>query len=57
MKIASTPSTSNPRFLRTLLDDIALFGDFDQLNKRIDQDLRAPDVAVLYGIVLARCGT
>jgi hypothetical protein len=40
-KISAAPQTANPRFLQTLLDDICVFGDHDELDKRIDLLLKA----------------
>eukprot|EP01126_Amoeba_proteus_P045546 TRINITY_DN5103_c0_g2_i1.p1 TRINITY_DN5103_c0_g2~~TRINITY_DN5103_c0_g2_i1.p1 ORF type:complete len:1163 (+),score=289.74 TRINITY_DN5103_c0_g2_i1:174-3662(+) len=54
LKVAAQESCSNPRFLRVLLEDLSLFGDFESLDKRIDLDLAASDVSHLYGIVLDR---
>jgi len=54
LKVAASAYTANPRYLRTLLDDISLFGEFETLDKRIDLDLKAINVAELYDIVMQR---
>ncbi|KAL6043085.1 actin [Balamuthia mandrillaris] len=54
LKIAAAPQAGNPRFLRVLLDDISVFGDYDKLNERIDRDLQAKTTGDLYEIVLER---
>jgi nephrocystin-3 len=52
--IAKENTTSNPRFLQTLLDDISVFGDFDKLESRISRVLSAKNTSTLYEIVLER---
>eukprot|EP01098_Paradermamoeba_levis_P013087 TRINITY_DN5882_c0_g1_i1.p1 TRINITY_DN5882_c0_g1~~TRINITY_DN5882_c0_g1_i1.p1 ORF type:complete len:466 (+),score=135.26 TRINITY_DN5882_c0_g1_i1:2086-3483(+) len=53
-KIAAAKQGGNPRFLQTLLDDICLFGEHEELEKKIDFDLKASNTSDLYSIVLAR---
>eukprot|EP01133_Synstelium_polycarpum_P013909 gene13909-16409_t len=55
--IASSPSTSNPRFLQLLLDDIAVFGEHERLSERINRLLKARNTAELYEIILDRIET
>ncbi|KAK5578408.1 hypothetical protein RB653_008079 [Dictyostelium firmibasis] len=52
--IAVSKSTTNPRFLQLLLDDILVFGDFERLNDRIKTLLRAKNTSELYEIILDR---
>uniref|UniRef100_A0A6B2KWC3 NACHT domain-containing protein n=1 Tax=Arcella intermedia TaxID=1963864 RepID=A0A6B2KWC3_9EUKA len=53
-KIARCKQTGNPRYLKVLLEDISMWGQFEQLDKRIDNDLKATDTSQLYEIVLER---
>src|SRR5690606_38173651 len=53
-KIASCPQTANPRYLMTLIEDITLWGSFEQLDQKIDTDLKATSTSELYEIVLSR---
>eukprot|EP00727_Mastigamoeba_balamuthi_P008715 m51a1_g4466 hypothetical protein (1454) ;mRNA; f:212409-226250 len=53
-KIASTPQTANPRFLQTLLDDIAVFGEHENLEKRLTTCLEAKNTAQLYQFMIHR---
>eukprot|EP01132_Coremiostelium_polycephalum_P008646 gene8646-10643_t len=55
--IATSPSTTNPRFLQILLDDICVFGDFERLNERILRLLKARNTSELYEIILDRIET
>ena len=52
--IAGAQQTANPRFLLTLLDDIAVFGAHEDLEKKIASDLHAQNTAELYEIVMER---
>ncbi|KYR01370.1 TPR repeat-containing protein [Tieghemostelium lacteum] len=54
IQIATSNSTSNPRFLQLLLDDICVFGDFERLGERILRLLKARNTAELYEIILDR---
>lgn len=53
-RIAKTPQTGNPRYLKVLLEDINMWGQYEALDKRIDNDLKASDSSQLYEIVLER---
>jgi len=53
-RIAKTSQTGNPRYLKVLLEDINMWGQFEALDKRIDNDLKATDTSQLYEIVLER---
>jgi len=52
--IAQARQTENPRFLQSLLDDIALFGEHDDLERKIQNDLAAQNTSELYEIVIER---
>jgi len=54
LKVAAQQQSANPRFLRVMLDDLSIFGEFESLDKRIELDLSAESVSRLYGIVLDR---
>jgi len=53
-KIARCKQAENPRYLKTLLEDLSIFGNFDDLNTKIDHDLKAANCSELYEIVLER---
>ncbi|KAF2077076.1 hypothetical protein CYY_001643, partial [Polysphondylium violaceum] len=55
--IATSGSTLNPRFLRLLLDDICIFGEYERLNERINKLLKAKNISELYEIILERIET
>ena len=55
--VSAAKQTANPRFLKILLEDICVFGDYERLDKRINHDLRARSAAELYEIVLERIET
>jgi tetratricopeptide (TPR) repeat protein len=48
---------SNPLFLRTLLEELRVFGSFEQLDTRIGQYLSAKDATQLFEMVLQRLDT
>eukprot|EP01130_Rhizamoeba_saxonica_P017696 TRINITY_DN862_c0_g2_i1.p1 TRINITY_DN862_c0_g2~~TRINITY_DN862_c0_g2_i1.p1 ORF type:complete len:1369 (-),score=302.65 TRINITY_DN862_c0_g2_i1:28-4134(-) len=52
--IAEARQTRIPRFLLTMLDDISLFGDFEDLEAKILYNLRAQTTSELYEIVFER---
>jgi tetratricopeptide (TPR) repeat protein len=54
-RIAASPQTANPLFLRTLLNELRLFGMHEQLDARIDVLLQAATPEELYEMVLSRC--
>lgn len=54
LRIASQVQTSNPLFLRAVLDELRQFGDYERLNERIDYYLWANDPAELYERILER---
>jgi tetratricopeptide (TPR) repeat protein len=52
--IASAPHTGNPLYLRTLLEELRVFGIHEQLPARIGHYLAAPTLPALFALVLAR---
>jgi tetratricopeptide (TPR) repeat protein len=54
-RIAASPQTGNPLFLRLLLDELRLFGLYEKLDERITYTLEAAGLDELYAKVLARC--
>ncbi|MFH0953774.1 MAG: tetratricopeptide repeat protein [Verrucomicrobiota bacterium] len=53
-RIAAAPQSANPLYLRVLLDELRLFGVFEQLEERIGHYLKAADSYELYEKVVAR---
>jgi tetratricopeptide (TPR) repeat protein len=53
-RIVSVPQTANPLYLRTLLEELRVFGIYEQLEARITDYLSAPDPEALFEKVLAR---
>ncbi|EGC30921.1 hypothetical protein DICPUDRAFT_58027 [Dictyostelium purpureum] len=54
IQIAISKSTSNPRFLQLVLDDILVFGDYEKLDTRVKTLYRAKNTSNLYEIILDR---
>nr|XP_006817896.1 PREDICTED: uncharacterized protein LOC100371827 [Saccoglossus kowalevskii] len=52
--IIDAPQSNNPLYLRALLDELRVFGDFGNLGKRLDHLLSAEDPSVLFGKILER---
>ena len=52
--IAAAPHTTNPLYLRTLLEELRVFGVYEELNCRIDHYLQAPTPDALFDLVLER---
>jgi Flp pilus assembly protein TadD len=52
--IAKAPQTGNPLFLKTLLEELRIFGYFEQLDQRIATLLSANNPQELFILVLAR---
>lgn len=52
--IAGATQTENPRFLLTLLDDVAVDVEFEGLDKKINTDLHAQTTAELYEVISIR---
>jgi len=53
-RLAAAPQTGNPLFLRTVLEELRIFGYFEQLDQRIETLLSAKDPRALFGLVLER---
>jgi tetratricopeptide (TPR) repeat protein len=53
-RIAEAPQSSNPLYLRTLLEELRLFGIHEKLNIQIDSYLEAISPETLYEKILAR---
>ena len=53
-KIVAAPQCGNPLFLRTVLEELRIFGVFEQLDTRITGYLQANNSAELFTKVLAR---
>lgn len=54
LHIAEHPRTESPLFLRTLLEEIRIFGVFEELDKHIDHYLEAGDERELFDRILGR---
>ena len=53
-RIAAAPVASNPLFIKTLLGDLRVTGDYDHLDDHINGYLQAEDIPALFGKILAR---
>lgn len=53
-RISSAPQTAQPLYLRTFLEELRMFGNFETLSRWIDQTLTAHDTAELFQRVLER---
>jgi tetratricopeptide (TPR) repeat protein len=53
-RLLQSPPTTNPLYLRVLLDELRVFGVHEQLNARLDAYLEAQSPAELYRKVLER---
>mmetsp|Transcript_24246 Transcript_24246/g.26929 ORF Transcript_24246/g.26929 Transcript_24246/m.26929 type:complete len:1179 (+) Transcript_24246:885-4421(+) len=56
-KIAKSKQAGNPRYLQTLLEDISVWGEFEELDTRITKNLQARNASELYERVLDRLET
>ncbi len=54
-RIARAPQSATPLFLKTLLEEVRLLGEFERLDATIDAYLAARDTAELVDMVLERC--
>jgi len=54
-KIASAEQTRNPLYLRSLLEELRVFGEYEELNKRIEECLAAKTIPALFEAILKRC--
>jgi tetratricopeptide (TPR) repeat protein len=52
--LAASPQTSNPLFLKILLDELRVTATFDLLDKQLEDYLKAADIPVLLQMVLTR---
>jgi hypothetical protein len=53
-RLAAAPQTTNPLYLRTLLEELRLFGVHERLDERIGHYLQAPTIPALFERVLER---
>ncbi|KAH3757866.1 tetratricopeptide repeat protein [Pelomyxa schiedti] len=53
-RLIQTPQSSNPLFLRTILDEIRVHGTYETLSARIEQCLKCENIPDLLSQVLAR---
>lgn len=53
-RIIREPQASNPLYLRTLLEELRVFGIYEDLDRQIDHYLGAPAVESLFTLVLER---
>ncbi|MEI6270294.1 MAG: tetratricopeptide repeat protein, partial [Methylococcaceae bacterium] len=56
-QLINAPQTQNPLFLRTVLEELRIFGYFEQLDNRINSLLSAQNPAELFALVLERLET
>lgn len=56
-QIADAPGCANPLFLRTVLDELRQFGDFDRLPEKVHEYLKADNPAALFRHVIRRWST
>ena len=57
MKLQTVETTSNALFLMTFLEEMRVFGSFEQLNDTIDKFLRASGTVALFGLIVQRLCT
>ena len=53
-EILAAPQAANPMYLRALLEEMRVFGVFEELRNRLRHYLTAPDPPALYNLILAR---
>jgi nephrocystin-3 len=53
-RIAENPKAANPLFLKTLLNDLRLFGEYELLDERITQYLQASSIEGLFDLILTQ---
>lgn len=53
-KITDAPQTTSPLYLKTLLDELRVFGIHEQLNERIEHYLQATTIDALFNKMLER---
>jgi nephrocystin-3 len=54
LKLVTAKQTSSPLFLKTLLDELRVYGVFEKLESRIDHYLSAQSPSHLFGLVFER---
>jgi tetratricopeptide (TPR) repeat protein len=54
-RIASDKENENPLALRTLLDELRVFGKYEELDTRINEYLQAGSISELFTLMLERC--
>lgn len=53
-RITKAKQSSNPLYLKTLLDELRVFGSYEKLNERIDYYLQAETIEALFDRMLER---
>jgi len=53
-RLLDAPQTANPLYLKVILEELRIFGDFYKLGDHLDAYLQAPSIPALYQKVLAR---
>ncbi|MBI3610874.1 MAG: DUF4062 domain-containing protein [Nitrospirae bacterium] len=53
-QIAASNQTANPLYLRSLLEELRLFGKYEELDRRISYFLQAKTIPDLYAMILER---
>ena len=52
--VLNCANTKNPLFTTTFLNEVRTFGSYENLNKRIEYYIAAPNVQSLFGKIIAR---
>ncbi|MBM4286409.1 MAG: tetratricopeptide repeat protein, partial [Deltaproteobacteria bacterium] len=52
--IVAAPQAANPLYLKALLEELRVFGIFEELKNRVRHYLAAPDPPALYNLILER---
>lgn len=53
-RIAEAPQTASPLFLRALLEEVRVFGEYERVGHQIEHYLAAPSVRALFALMLER---
>jgi nephrocystin-3 len=53
-QLSVAPQTSNPLFLRAVLEELRVHGVFEEISDRIEHFLKAKNLALLYTLILER---
>ena len=56
-QVVNAPQSANPLFLRSMLEELRLFGEHERIQTRITELLGATDVPALFDLILARFET